>query len=47
MEVGVTEMAKGFRRMQEAVEDLSLDVPGATGKFGELKKRAVAHSIVE
>jgi|AntRauMFilla1563_2_1112583.scaffolds.fasta_scaffold272338_1 hypothetical protein len=40
MEVSSSELAKGFARMHEAVEDLSLDVPGAHAKYITLEARA-------
>lgn len=40
MEVSSSELAKGFARMHEAVEDLSLDVPGAHAKYVTLEARA-------
>ena len=47
MEVSCGEMTKGFRRMGEAVEDLSLDVPGARAKFEVLKARAKTEGVLE
>jgi hypothetical protein len=47
MEVTTSEMTKGFRRMADSVEDLSLDVPGAQDKFHTLQARARAEGVLE
>jgi hypothetical protein len=47
MEVTASEMAKGFRRMGDSVDDLSLDVPGAQDKFHMLQTRAKAEAFLE
>jgi len=47
MEVTASEMTKGFRRMGDSVEDLSLDVPGAQDKFQALQARARAEGVLE
>ena len=45
MEISATELAKGFARMSDAVDDLSLDVPGAQAKYDALKARAQADML--
>jgi hypothetical protein len=47
MEVSCSEMTKGFKRMGEAVEDLSLDVPGAREMFTAFVARAKEEHILE
>ena len=47
MEVTPSEMTKGFRRMADSVEDLSLDVPGVQDKFHTLQARARAEGVLE
>eukprot|EP00959_Pyramimonas_sp_CCMP1952_P325075 6804357-Pyramimonas_sp.AAC.1 len=46
MEISASEMAKGFARMSEAVDDLSLDVPGCHQKYTALKTKAQAEKLV-
>uniref|UniRef100_A0A7S0RHG6 MI domain-containing protein n=1 Tax=Pyramimonas obovata TaxID=1411642 RepID=A0A7S0RHG6_9CHLO len=46
MEISSSELAKGFARMNEAVDDLSLDVPGAPAKYVAIKTRAQAEQLL-
>ena len=40
LEVSAVQMTKGFARIGNLIEDLSLDVPNAKERFEEIKKMA-------
>jgi programmed cell death protein 4 len=44
--ISVTQMAHGFARAAEAVEDLSLDVPGAKERWAALAADAAARGLL-
>ncbi|KAK3269540.1 hypothetical protein CYMTET_22023 [Cymbomonas tetramitiformis] len=44
--VTTSQMRKGFDRMQDYVEDLELDVPGAIGRFKELEQQAKSQGLL-
>mmetsp|Transcript_38523 Transcript_38523/g.46551 ORF Transcript_38523/g.46551 Transcript_38523/m.46551 type:complete len:623 (+) Transcript_38523:165-2033(+) len=46
-DISVSQMAQGFERMTEGIEDLSLDVPGAQKFFNDLKQKSVQLKIIE
>ncbi|KAJ4756394.1 Programmed cell death protein 4 [Rhynchospora pubera] len=44
--ITINQMSKGFSRVREALEDLSLDVPNAAEKYGEYLEYALKHNWV-
>ncbi|KAJ3696950.1 hypothetical protein LUZ61_000655 [Rhynchospora tenuis] len=44
--ITINQMSKGFSRVRESLEDLSLDVPNAAEKYGEYVEYALKHNWV-